>query len=72
MTFSDYVLILKKNFKVPIAQDNLCRIIFDSVITTAKLTKTDGNYLDFDTADISKILYRQKNIHTEIQSHAFD
>ena len=72
MTFSDYVLILKKNFKVPIAQDNLCRIIFDSVITTAKLTKTDGNYLDFDTADISKILNRQKNIPTEIQSHAFD
>ena len=72
MTFTDYILILKRNFKTPIPQDNLCRMIFDSVITTAELTKSDGSYLDIDTADISKILSRQKNIPAEIQSHAFD
>lgn len=47
-------------------------MIFDSVITTAELTKKDGDYLDIDTSDISKILNRQKNIPAEIQSHAFD
>ena len=72
MIFSDFISVLRKHFKEPIANDSLCKLIFDSVITTAKLGKNTDEYLTIDKSDISKILNQQKNISAEIQSHAFD
>jgi len=72
LVFADFISVLRKNFKEPVAKDSLCRLLFDSVITIAKLEKNTDEYLTVDSSDISKILNRQKNIPAEIQSHAFD
>ena len=72
LIFSEFISVLRKHFKEPISQDDLCKLIFDSVITTAKLGKNATEFSNIDKSDISKILNQKKNIPAEIQSHAFD
>ena len=70
--FPDYISILKKHFKKSISVEELCRILFDSIIIPANLTDSHGETLDIDKAEISRIMNHKKNISVQLQDHVYD
>ena len=69
MVFADYAITLKGHFKRIISNENLCEMLFDSIIKPLDLRNRKGEVLTFDKADISKIMNRKKNLPNILQNH---
>lgn len=72
MKFPDYINILRKHFKKSISTEELCRILFDSIIIPANLTDSHGEILTIGKAEISRIMNSKKNIPVQLQDHVYD
>ena len=72
MIFAEYVSVLKKYFKQPISNDELCGILFDVIIFPADLKNRNGEIFTLDKAEVSRIMNRKKNIPKKLQEHVWD
>ncbi len=72
MRFPDYINILKNHFKQTISIEELCHILFDSIILPANLTDSHNEPLYIDKSEISRIMNYKKNIPSLLQEHIHD
>ena len=72
MFFTEYINILKKNFKRSISNEEICGILFDAIIEPANIKNRNGEMLTIEKAEISRILKQKKNIPTALQDHIYD
>lgn len=72
MIFADYVRTLKKHFKRKISDQELCEILFDSIISPLDLKNRNNEVLTLDKAEVSRIMNGRKNIPKILQDHVYD
>ena len=72
MTFADFISLLKKNFKNNVSDEDLCHLLFNSIIFPADLKNKSGEPLCFEKGEISLILNQKKIIPTVLQDHVYD
>ena len=72
MFFPDYVKLLKKNYKKRPGNDDLCTILFDSVIGPLDLKSKNNEMVTFSSALISNIMNRKADIPGHIRDNIYE
>ncbi len=72
MVFSEYVTVLKKHFSKSISNEELCGILFDSVIVPLDLKNKNGDTLVIDKRTVSKIMNDRQNVPFLIRDNIYE
>ena len=72
MLFGDYLKIVKTSFSDSITDEDLCRLLFDSIITPLSLTGRTGELLDYDKNKVSDIITGRRKIPSQIKSNIYN
>ena len=72
MYFADFVNVLKRHFRRTISNDELCGILFDSIIRPSDLKNRNGEIPTIEKNEISRIMSRKINIPSLLREHVYD
>jgi len=72
MYLKEYLKIIQQNFSTHISEEELFRLLFDSIIIPLNLTGSNGEPLDYSKSYISSILNRRRNIPSILRDNYYN
>ena len=72
MRFSDYFEVIKKNFAKSISNDELCLLLFDSVINPLELTNSKGDIVNYGKQRLYEFARGEKPVPGRIRDNVYE
>lgn len=72
MYLKEYLKTIQQNFSTHISEEELFRLLFDSIIIPLNLTGSNGEPLDYSKSYISSILNRRRNIPSILRDNYYN
>lgn len=72
MYLKEYLKIIQQNFATQIGEEELFRLLFDSIILPLNLTNSNGEPLDYSKSYISSILNRNRPIPSVLRENYYN
>lgn len=72
MLFGDYLKLIKNSFSDTITDEELCRLLFDSIVYPLNLIGKTGDLLDYDKNKVNDFISGRRNIPAQIKGNIYN